>query len=382
MVRIGLASCAFLLGTVLADDEASSLLSVKAVTRPAQPGGAYGYGYVPTTTTTTTTTEETAAAVIVDTFETVSTFKGGEWVQEVTFREPMAETPVVVPFMSFNGGHPAQIRVLEVSPTGFKTAMAEPPSCTGCHGGDGPHMSETVNYIAAVPGETTMGDIRFLAGVADVKETVGSPLFGKRVTGSGQQIDFEDKFDGTPAFLAALQSSNSFEFAGEAGPVTPWLTAGVLKVSAKGAEVALDRTEVDQGKPKKESVGWIAISIGTGVVNAEEGEISYKIKNAVRGDKRLGWEDADKGSCKVCEKTSIKYGKAAGDDGDDVITVAAMSSRRGNNGGWLRTTERDDKKIAIVVDEDTFHDNDREHVPEEVSSAMFSRSFAFHTTAN
>jgi MSHA biogenesis protein MshQ len=367
-------------GVAALEEEESSLLSVRTVKRVAQPGGGYpvygGYAPPPAYGPPAEAVEEAAAAsVIVDSFETENSLDGiGSWVNTVTFREPMAATPVVVGFMSGNGGHPAQVRIFDVTSEGFKAAVIEPPSCATCFGGDGPHMAETVNYIAAVPGETTIGDMTILAGLEEgVSTTVGSPLFGKDVTNSWTDVDFGESFEGKPALLAALQSTNSFNLAGSPTAVAPFLTAGVTSVSAAGAKVSLERSEVMRGSVAAENLGWIAISTGTGSFDGGDGnEVSYKVENAMRGEKRLGWGDAEKGGM---ETVNLEYGTAG--EGDDVITVAATSSRRGNNGGWLRSPGHDDKGITIVVDEDTFHDEDRVHIPEEVSSAIFSSAFSY-----
>ncbi len=61
--------------------------------------------------------------------------------------------------LSFNGGHPANVIVTNITPNGFDWQIAEWPS------GDGPHMTETGSWVVADKGTRKLaGGTTFEAG--------------------------------------------------------------------------------------------------------------------------------------------------------------------------------------------------------------------------
>jgi hypothetical protein len=73
----------------------------------------------------------------------------------VTFREPFDEVPVVVSLATSQGGNASDLRVHNVTTSGFDVVQVEDP------GFDGPHVAMTIFYIAAEPGRHALPGATF-----------------------------------------------------------------------------------------------------------------------------------------------------------------------------------------------------------------------------
>jgi MSHA biogenesis protein MshQ len=295
---------------------------------------------------------------------------GGAFIKEHTFKEPFSSKPIVAAVMGSNGHHSAQVQIFDVTQHGFKYAVMEPAPW------DGVHLSEKVTFIAAVPGVTEVGGMKVFAGLVSTAHTVGQ-IFETHDEGEAEvdkvdnqwaEIDCGGAFSAKPAVLTSLQTSNNQALSSEAGAVikSPWLVVAMKDVTQHGAKVSLDRCEVkdDTAVEKAEEVGYIAITEGSGDVDG----VKFSVKHATTSESNMGWDDAQDG---VLESVEFHEEIPA------ALVVASKSSRDGTDGGWARIYKQDESSVQVVVDEDTSNDEERHHVPEDVSVAVFSAPFSY-----
>jgi len=306
------------------------------------------------------------AKIEVGSFKTMNTVprKANKIVdQSVTyvFQRPFATVPVVTAVMGSRGRHPADVRIFDVTPTQFKVTVVEPK------GMDGPHLPEKVNFVAVVPGVYDMHGIRVEAGLTSTKATMGnhrSKFAKEEVSYTWESLNFD--FAETPVVLTSLNSaSNDGNCFLQGQHVTsPWLSVVQTNVSKKGAQISLERSEVDDNSQVKEEedIAWIAVSQGLKEFGHIGVEAVYHKK--VGGRSGIGLETAAKG-IKRWLPTKFK----------NAISVVSKSSRYGVDGGWARIFQTGNKKICVVVDEDTTRDAERRHMAEDISMVTFSKEF-------
>jgi len=175
-------------------------------------------------------------------FTTPSTFGGGTFVT-VNFRQTYPAPPVVVALGSNQGGNPADLRIRNVTTTGFDVAPVEPAS------NDGPHIAMDNYYIAMETGQFALPDGTLLeAGRVDVSASVS----GVGAPGALQSASFVTAFANPPAVLADLQTMNNETGSPPAAPSIPFLTPAVANVSNTGmppARCSIARAPVCASNP-------------------------------------------------------------------------------------------------------------------------------------
>lgn len=221
--------------------------------------------------------------------------------------------------------------------------------------------------MAAVPGTTRMGDMHIEAGFVTTSHTVGKGGNNKWETAT-----FVTPFNNKPAVLAAMQTSNNVALAFGSTPTTanPWLTSALKGGTTSSIQLALDRSEVNAGSvDSEETIGYIALTTGSG----KSGDLSYSVQTGKTGGSRTGWDDVEDNTV-----NTIKFHEPM----SNPLAVASKVTRDGGNGGWLRQVRLTDSDILVVVDEDTYSDEEREHIDEEIALAAFSKGFTFPTAIN
>jgi hypothetical protein len=290
---------------------------------------------------------------------------GSSFVKAHTFQRVFAAKPVVVGFMTSNDDDSAQVQIFDVTRTGFKYAVVEP---TGL---DGPHGAETVNFIAAVPGVTEIGEHKVRAGIISTAHTVGNG-FGTHAEGSPEpdmvdnkweEHEFDEEFQSTPALLSAIQTTNNQHLGASVTLKKPWMVVSIDGLSKQGFRVTLDRCEAKDGAAvnEAEEIGYIALSSANGMI----GGVKYSVQHAETSGQNMGLTDANKEAVTFHE------------DMPDAIAIASKATRKGGDGGWLRLLSQTADSVTVFVDEDTTKDAERAHMTEDVGLAAFSAPFSF-----
>ncbi len=277
---------------------------------------------------------------------------------QVSFPTTFASVPVVFTVPTDGDPAPASVRIRAVSASGFQAAAVEPP------GSPGAHDAMTIDYLAVLPGQHTLEDgALFEAGFVDTTSVQRAANVGG--TQGWDPITFASSFAAAPALLAQIQTtSNSDPGADPGAPFVPWLTAAVDSLSAAGVQVALERSEADDGLvTATERIGFFAFSANrhgtlTDMTNAE---LSYDTRQA--GGAARGFDDG----CFSVPFTQPFSGTP--------LAVAHGTTRGGANGGWVRRCALSASAIGVQIDEDIDNDAERAHIAEDVGIIAFERAF-------
>ena len=291
---------------------------------------------------------EMAQVTVNDTFVTPT-------VTTVSFLAPFDTTPVVVTLATNDGGDPANLRIANVTTTGFQIVATEPDA------NDGPHVAMTTAYLAVEPGSHTLPDGSQLQAYA-----VSTTASVGRVTSSvWASLSFTDNFPAAPAVIANLQTDNNETGTPPTTSANPFLATATRNVSSTGLQYAMERAETTAGTNNAaETIGIIAVSDGLDLdfVAAIGGATNLQ---AVRsGDTIRGFDDG-------CFTVGWPAGFAT-----TPLAVASMNSRDGNNGGWLRRCSQSGSALGLAVEEDIDNDSERNHTTE--IAGLFGASNNFH----
>lgn len=278
----------------------------------------------------------------------------------VNFPNNFSSVPVIFSLPTEQGPEPAKLRLRHVSTTGFEIAQVEPSAEPGGHD------SMTVDYLAIVPGVTQLTEDFFVeAGRIDTSALQRGPdAFSGG--GSWDNVSLTHGGFSSPIVLTAIQTINNEPGLDPSVPASPWLAVAVDNISASAFDIALDRTEVNDGSTvaSPETVGWLAVEADqTATLNANGG-------GTVRIESRAG--SAIEGHDNGCFSTSWLSGF-----GSAPLAVASQNTRNGNNGGWLRRCALDSSSLGLLVDEDRFFDSERNHIDEQAGIFALESSLEY-----
>jgi len=277
----------------------------------------------------------------------------------VVFRQVFDVVPLVFTLTDDRGGHPAALRVNNITATGFDIYSVEP------QGEDGPHLAMyQTPYIAVEPGEHTLPDgTRIVAGTVSTKKYQSKIPF----LSNWEHVNLSG-FSTTPVVLGEIQTRTN-ERTDDPVPDAvskPWITTIVSNVNSNGFDIALERSETTEGTlAQEETVAYLVMDSGLNGGNHYFGsndasKIEYE---TIRSDDVIrGWDDGD---------ARIDFSKSY----SNPIAVATKNTRSESDGGWLRRGVVERSYITLQVDEDRARDTERRHVTERAGIVIFSEPF-------
>jgi len=274
----------------------------------------------------------------------------------VTFREPFDQVPVVVSLATSRGGNASDLRVHNVTTSGFDIVQVEGPAW------DGPHLDMTVSYIAAEPGRHGLpGGSEIIVATRETTAVQAAPSTG--LPSAWETISFATPMAGTPAIIAEIQTMNSESANPPSTGSIPWLTSVVNAADPDGFDIALERSEVASGTVLSETVGYIALRVGASgsFLDIDDASVSWEARRSANVID--GWDDG-------CDSVGFASSSFAAPR-----VVASKNSRNGPDGGWLRQCSRNATSISLTVDEDRSGDAERSHGAERAGLLAFDRSF-------
>lgn len=289
-------------------------------------------GTLAATAALTATAGMASAAPIGETgrIQLASTIDDGV-IETVTLRNTYVD-PVVVAFINTrNGGESVQVRVDDVTPTGFDIFMQEPDNQG--------HAAETISYLVVERGAHTLRDgTRLEAGTVDTDTTHrGGQGF------AGDPVLFETDFDAAPAVLHGLNTYDNADF----------MASLATAVGADGFEIGLEAAET--GKPAAvETVAYIAIQTGEGTLDGAP----YAIGSG------------DDGSSDGVGQPAHAITFDAFDAAPDVIV--SVYGQNGVDGSWARGAGYDAASQRVYAEEDQIRDSERGHANETFAYAAFA----------
>jgi len=295
-----------------------------------------------------------------------NTFDQRSWTF-IPFQDSFNTTPVVFLLPDNAGGNPGDIRVTQITTTGFYATIVEPL------GMDGPHIAMGVSYMAAEPGTHELPD-----GTKIEIGTISTNAYqGFGVTGtSWDTINFSQSFTGAPALITQIQTINSEQnltaVPGNYNPFpisNPWLTEGIQNVTSTSAQVALELSEVEELPTANETIGYFAMEQGSGTFTDDSGAtITYD--SFATGNVIDGWSNG----CDTVNFPTVNSNQRT--------VLASKRARLNGDGGWLRTCNYNTTSVTLTMDEDTANDSERSHPAEPISIIVFSDNVTLSTDAD
>ena len=273
----------------------------------------------------------------------------------VTFLRPFSAVPVVISLATTEGSDPANLRITNVTTTGFSIIATEPSA------NDGPHAGMRTAYLAIEPGNHTLPDgTRVQAYRVQTSATVSRLLGSTWVT-----LPFATGFASPPAVLADLQTANNETASPPATSATPFLATAIRNVGTGSLQYAIERVESTTGTVSvAETIGIVAITPGVVTSFSDQTGTTVTLQSVRSTDTIRGFNNG-------CFPVNWNAPFAT-----TPIAVASQNRRDGNNGGWLRRCDESATAIGLTVDEDIDTDSERSHTAE--SAGVVGASAAFH----
>ena len=275
----------------------------------------------------------------------------------VTFLEPFDTVPIVVSTPSDQGGDPADLRIRNVTTTGFEITVAEPP------GNDGPHIDMTIDYIAIEAGVTTLPNGTVI--VAGFHNTTSTSIGGDDPD-IFDTVPFGTTLSNAPSVVANIQTVNNEDNIIPGTFSQPFLSIAVRNANTTSVQLSLERSETAAfgDVTTDETIGWIAFP------NGSTGDLTDTSGDIVGWDARITPDNItgfDNGACVTNTFSATPWPNAR--------VVGTREGRDGADGGWLRRCSISNTAIGFEIDEDRSNDTERSHTTENASLLSFENSF-------
>jgi MSHA biogenesis protein MshQ len=236
-----------------------------------------------------------------------------------------------------------------ISESGFTWTRTSPPN-NQVSVADMPE----VHWIAVTPGTYNLSN--------NTQLIAGSVLQNKALIGSNNQYVDIALPSTQNVVLNQIQTKNN----------DCWLTS-TSQFTNNGIQLAMDASEVrnnsgqcelgklDNNSLQSEQIAYLSVQSGSGPLVLNGNNVNYHFGRAQTFN-----SDGTDTVANQCSYSTPLTGFTS------VPTlVAGKNSRLGGDGGWLRRCQLTNDKVSMVVDEDTFSDNDRKHRWENYSFVAF-----------
>ncbi|MFV2060807.1 MAG: DUF6701 domain-containing protein [Gammaproteobacteria bacterium] len=280
----------------------------------------------------------------------------------VNFTQSYSSAPLVFALPSNEGGDPSDLRIRNITNSGFEIAQVESP------GRDGPHVAMTVDIFVIEAGSYTLPDgTRFEAGTVSTSLVQRGPGVGGPQ--GWETISFASAFPAAPMVLAQIQTMNN-ETGTPPGSVSmPWLSSVVDNISTTNFRVALERSEVNVGTiSQNETIAYVAITSASSGNFVDNNSTTINYKTLLTASVINGWNNG-------CNNITFSPAFTT-----TPRVIASKATRNDNNGGWIRRCNLSTSLVGLTIDEDTWFDSERSHANEQASIIAFSNTFDYNST--
>ena len=281
------------------------------------------------------------------------------------------------------GDDPCDIRIRNISNTGFEAVCLEP------HTENRNSAAVSFDYIAIAPGQidiptTTAGtSVTFFSACSTVTNQQYGPNCASCTGTQGfQAVNFPSGlFSSSPALLTQMTTTNN-TLAAAAGNApageTEFVGPAVTAITSSGFNISVERFEAGiGGLGSSEEICYLAVedtgcnTLDLSATGGSGATVNFEavVNNSTSGGNQ-GHDD-----------TARSRANFAGSCfSSPPIVTASMRQRRGNNGGFLRLDSLTSTRASFLVDEDRVSDPERVHIPEPISALAFSSAFTTPVT--
>ena len=261
---------------------------------------------------------------------TANQANGGDW-HTVTLSQSYTSPVVVMQPLSFNGSHPSVVRLKNVTGDSFEFQIDEWDYL------DGGHTAEELSYLVLEAGQHTLESGLVLeAGTTTLNQ-------------SWQTVSLSQTFANTPVVFTQAQTNND----------PSAVTTRQRNATSSSFQVRLQEEQANDDVHADETVGYIALTTGSGVLDGKGYEVNVT-PDVVTHKK---W-------------TSITFERSY----TTPIFLAHMQTFGGSDPAALRYRNLGESSVQVFVEEEKSADSEIGHTSEVVSYAVFEAGFAFGET--
>jgi len=264
------------------------------------------------TTAGDTTIGEVGQLTVTDTHQVVPLSRS--YTDPVVFVQPA----------SYNESDPTVARLVSVQGDRFTVKLQDAPNKTQTH------AAESVSYLVFEAGAWDLpGGGMIEVGALDTSATQGaSPA-------SWTTVSFSDTFASTPVILSQVQTYSD----------THWVKTRQTSASTSGFSVALEEDEAQTSPHGAETVGWLAITAGSGTWNGHA-YMAGQTGNSVNGN----WYSLSLSGFTAAPRF-----------------LASLATQRSSDSAHVRYQSLTSTNVQVKAEEDTTADGETGHTPEAVA---------------
>ncbi|GGI87795.1 DUF6701 domain-containing protein [Shewanella gelidii] len=262
--------------------------------------------------------------------------------------------PTITPGNPDANDGPASVFVTSVTNSGFTWVQSEPQSVASRYLAS--QSMPEIHWVAITQGQHVLSDGTQI--VADV-ESIASAQYGGVNDTAANYLDISYPGHSYDVVLSQLQTRVN----------NCWVTS-LAKTSANDISLSLEISEVHNRSNRRcqpanirtlapEQVAYLAVSSATGQFRLNNQDIRYHFGTA---STIPSFGDLTAQCNSLTDLTGFE---------DAPTFVAGKLSRGGGDGGWLRRCQLSAAQVSVVVDEDTYKDRDRSHLPEDYGFVAF-----------
>ncbi len=292
----------------------------------------------------------------------------------VTFKQTYTTAPQVFILPSNEGqGCPTSIRTRNVTTTGFEVSQVGPEANYGLCVGKGSREAMTVHYLAIESGVHELPDGR---AIEVGTHSTTSIQYGGDLTGTEtwDTVNFTTTFASQAAVLTGIQGMVNESNNPPTTTSIPWMTTAMRNETTNSVQLALGRSEVNDGGTilNSESIGYVAIE-GDAQGSFTSGSATILYESITSADDIQGY---DQENCPGNVGQAVPFVNAYT---QSPLVMGNISRHDGGDGGWIRRCSLTTTQIGVAVDEDQFRELERDHTTEAASFLVFSEEFCLPT---
>lgn len=257
---------------------------------------------------------------------------------------------VIMQPASYNGADPATYRLKNVATNSFEFQLQE------WDYQDGNHPEERISYMVAELGRHTINSLTMNVAKLNVNSNFATH-------------NFAPAFTSTPVVLAQSQTVNEEDA----------ITVNLKDISPTALTIRLQEEEA-KGAHAFESVGYIALTQGSGVLNPALGNRPINTrdtKNYVVATKNA---DSQWDSINFPASLATPYAAGLERNSDYPFFLAGIQTTNGGNTTSLRFRNLSYSDTEVFIEDEQSNDIEQHHIIETVGYAVFDSGFGYPIT--
>ena len=276
----------------------------------------------------------------------------------VNFRQTYTTAPLVFVVNSNQAASESNVRIRNVSTTGFEIAHVFPDNSVATY----PDLD--IDYIAIEAGVHTLAGNTLVAGFVDTQQFQSKLLAGDSWLSFDFLATHGVTFGAVPSVVTQIQAMANETTPDLTTASSPFMDVAVRNVTTTTMDIALARAETTTGVINTdEQIAYLAMASGDTGTFADSGGVTIRYQ-ALRSADNI---------TNSCVNVGITGFTTA------PIAIASLNRRDGGDGSWPRVCSKTSTNISVKVQEDIANDTDVSHTTEAVGLLAFSQAFDLDT---